>query len=251
MLAISDTHGNFSATEIMNFIKRRKMKFHVLMFCGDVTSNEDTKQQKANLENKIISLDKQTTSMKSFVQEMKILDKVFDYIFIVFGNHDGRYGNNWDQTVVQNWFSGTKNIHILNNGSYTIDLNRYQHLKDKKDKKLKFYGLSYAEKDQSKYQVIPNDTNILMTHVPPRGILAAKLPIVKIRSSKGLKKRIKEISKYGNLKLHVFGHAHSHSGKIKTKRRIPGVIFHNAAVKNNNFEVHEICCGFADNEQEE
>jgi predicted phosphohydrolase len=72
---------------------------------------------------------------------------------------------------------------------------------------------------------IPDDTNVLITHGPPNGILD------KVRdSSRGpqgcemLKKRVMELP---NLKAHIFGHLHMNGGQTTN---ILGVQFVNAAI---------------------
>lgn len=77
------------------------------------------------------------------------------------------------------------------------------------------------------YDIIPEDTNILITHGPPYGIL----DLTKSGNLIGdctLRKRVFNLSK---LKYHIFGHLHECGGTIKN---ISGVTFINAAAVNLN-----------------
>jgi Icc-related predicted phosphoesterase len=58
--------------------------------------------------------------------------------------------------------------------------------------------------------LIPEDANILITHGPPNGILdeVPKKYFVENAGCEELRRRVAEISGFGKLKLHVFGHIH-------------------------------------------
>lgn len=67
-------------------------------------------------------------------------------------------------------------------------------------------GAELAEK----WKLIPNDTNILITHGPPNGILDL-VPRQYFNENTGceeLRKRVEDIAPLGHLKLHIFGHIH-------------------------------------------
>jgi Icc-related predicted phosphoesterase len=74
-----------------------------------------------------------------------------------------------------------------------------------------------VEKDE----MIPDDTNVLVTHGPPYGILDTTRSVMEMKDgriqreylgSKSLKKRVNELKE---LKLHIFGHIHLGYGMIK------------------------------------
>jgi len=84
---------------------------------------------------------------------------------------------------------------------------------------------------------IPDDTQILVTHGPPHGILDINteeiysLPLGPDHlGCEELRKRVDELKE---LKLHVFGHIHSSSNT----QTINGVQFINASVLNESYEV--------------
>lgn len=92
---------------------------------------------------------------------------------------------------------------------------------------LKFYGspwqprfydwafnLNRGPEMAEKWAMIPEDTEILITHGPPHGIC----DVVETKfggSHEGceeLRRRVEQLSGNGNLKLHIFGHIHSGHG---------------------------------------
>ena len=91
----------------------------------------------------------------------------------------------------------------------------------------KLDGWAYFQTDnelRQQWEQIPDDTNVLITHTPPLGILDRN------RRSKPqgcplLRSRIEELA---DLKLHVFGHIHESYGM----EVINGVTFCNAALQD-------------------
>lgn len=81
-----------------------------------------------------------------------------------------------------------------------------------------------------KWALIPDDTDILITHSPPCGILDECLSGDKFENvgSKSLRARVFEI----NPKLHVFGHIHEGYGQIK----LDDIIFVNASHMDVNYK---------------
>ena len=84
---------------------------------------------------------------------------------------------------------------------------------------------------------IPDDTQILVTHGPPMGILDVNteevysLPLGPDHlGCEELKKRVDELQ---DLKLHVFGHIHSSNGQHKDST---GKLFVNAAICNESYQ---------------
>jgi len=86
-----------------------------------------------------------------------------------------------------------------------------------------------ADELKSKWDLIPEDTDILITHSPPYGILDHTW---KLRTGcSDLLERVKHI----NPKLHVFGHIHENGGKSE-QLDIYKTIFVNASVVNENYK---------------
>lgn len=83
-----------------------------------------------------------------------------------------------------------------------------------------YFGMAFNEKRgkaiQKVWNKIPNDTDILITHGPPLGILDNDL---------GCEDLLQSVQK-NNPRLHVFGHIHEAKGMIKSKN----TIFANASI---------------------
>lgn len=86
-----------------------------------------------------------------------------------------------------------------------------------------------GEEIRKHWELIPSDTDILITHGPPFGILDKTWRGQNVGCEE-LKKMIFEENKFKNLKLHVFGHIHEDKG-IK---ELAGIRFINASSVNIN-----------------
>ena len=136
--------------------------------------------------------------------ESEVLDFLNWYIglpyphkIFVAGNHDHCL---WDAVGIEDL---PENVHFLQDNSITID-------------GLKFFGLAYNHSEE----LIPDDTDIVVTHEPP---------IMILDKSAGthwgnalLRNRVLEIKP----KYHFFGHAHEGYGTLKHE----GIVFSNAAL---------------------
>ncbi|MBK8148075.1 MAG: metallophosphoesterase [Acidobacteria bacterium] len=72
------------------------------------------------------------------------------------------------------------------------------------------FNLERGAELASKWRLIPDDTNILVTHGPPNGILdVVERPYFSENTGcEELAKRVESLSVGGHLKLHIFGHIH-------------------------------------------
>ena len=130
-------------------------------------------------------------------------------IFIC-GNHDECiYGANIDGL--------DKNVYYLNNSGIEIE-------------GFKIFGIPMFMRDGKKretyYKNTPSDTDILITHAPPFGIM--DFDGRRNYGSEVLLQKVSEISP----KLHLFGHIHNAHGIQK----INGSIFSNGAIMNDSYE---------------
>lgn len=89
------------------------------------------------------------------------------------------------------------------------------------------FMLDSEEKLAEKWALIPDDTDILITHSPPQGILDKTSRKNRV-GSKSLLKRVNEIKPL----LHIFGHIHEGYGIEK----IDKTLFVNAAHMNVNYK---------------
>ena len=97
---------------------------------------------------------------------------------------------------------------------------------------LPFYRWAFMADENTlaeMYSHIPEDTQVLITHGPPRGILD-KSSRGEHCGSEALYERIKQLP---NLKVHIFGHIHEGHGQ----EEIEGVRFYNVAVLNDQYHM--------------
>lgn len=143
------------------------------------------------------------------------------------GNHDFLFQNQpmYANALVKEY----GNIIYLENSSVTID-------------NIKIYGspitptfyswafMSDRGKDIKKYwDAIPDDTDILITHGPPYGILDKTKMTEDHVGCEELLKKVEEVKPL----IHVFGHIHSASGIHKTEH----TTFINASVLNDQYHI--------------
>lgn len=139
-------------------------------------------------------------------------DLPYPHKLFICGNHDDcLYGANIDGL--------DSNVHYLCNSG--IEING-----------LKFYGVPMfmedciTERQRSNYEIIPEDTDILITHSPAYGILDF---------DDGINYGSEEISaKITTIKLraHLFGHIHAQHGIIENN----GIICSNGAIMSSNYD---------------
>lgn len=136
--------------------------------------------------------------------ENEVLDFLNWYIglpyphkIFVTGNHDLCL---WDAEGIEDL---PKNLHFLQDKGVTID-------------GVKFFGLAYNHPEE----LIPADTDIVITHEPPVMILGESAGTH--WGNAPLRKRVFEIIP----KYHLFGHAHESYGTLKQG----GIVFSNAAL---------------------
>jgi Icc-related predicted phosphoesterase len=143
----------------------------------------------------------------------------YDQIIIVPGNHDGMMSNFKSETD-----TGT-NLSILIDGAQVYN-------------DLKIYGSPWTPtffnwhfmKDRGEdikkmWDLIPDDTDILVTHGPPFGVLDYAHG-----DSQGCEELLKAVWRV-KPKLHVFGHIHEGYGQTE----IDGTIFVNASIMDGRY----------------
>ncbi len=85
-----------------------------------------------------------------------------------------------------------------------------------------------GEQIRKHWDLIPDDTNILITHGQPYGIL----DVIK-GDNVGCEELLAKVNKLDNLELHVFGHIHYSSGE----RKIGNTHYVNASICGENYKV--------------
>lgn len=166
---------------------------------------------------------------------------------------------NWDEfKIVGDWFESLRDkykyrIMIAGNHDWALQLNKRMTLDASFDKDviyledsgvnidgINIYGTPWMPpffcwafmKDEEDlvdhYAAIPDNTDLLITHSPPYGILDFGAGHNRCGSI-SLLERIQQLP---NLKHHVFGHIHESYGKI----HINDTVFHNVSSLNGNYQ---------------
>ena len=200
IVAISDTHGMHKGLAIPNG--------DVFIHAGDFTSH-------GTIENLL--------DFCSWIEKLPHKHKI-----IIAGNHD---------MIAQKMPLIVRESVMRSGGKYLID-------EPVTVDSVKFYGSPWTPtfmdwhfmanrgaEISKKWEMIPNDTDVLITHGPP----ASCLDVVKGKGSQGcadLLKRVRCISP----SFHVFGHIHECGGAtVQHTHDLQGIRFINASVLDGNY----------------
>ena len=201
---ISDTHTYHNLLEIPEDID-------LVIFSGDCSNPKD-----------IYRNEQEVREFINWFSELPIQHKVF-----IAGNHDCSIEK---KLIVESDFNNNL-IHYLENSSIEIE-------------GLKIYGSPYTpsfgnwsfmkarHKLFDTWEAIPEDTDILIVHGPPKGILDLSYNrehVLEFCGCSALKKRVLKL----NLKLMCFGHIHNSEDIINAgimKLSILDTIFSNGSV---------------------
>jgi len=179
IVVFSDIHGQMSNKLTQWFDKNPA---DLLLFAGDLQTN--------NIDSGIAFLD--------WLHRLPYINKV-----MVFGNHDGNYEQTIDHLINKKY----NDITILTDAYITI-----QGIKIfGSPQSLKFGRWWFMKEDRELAEIwkkIPDDTDILLTHGPPYGVLDETFDHIRTGSASLLDK----IFKLENLRYHVFGHIHEAYG---------------------------------------
>ncbi len=210
IVAISDTHGKHRSLDMP--------KADVLLHCGDITNRGE------------ISI------LEDFVDWLK--DLPIKHKVIVFGNHSvGLQNEGKKRHTVLNIFKNN-NINYLDNSSVVIE-------------GIKFYGSAASPrfgsgwaynynrgKDiASIWSKIEDDTNVLLTHSPPYGILDLVEDNYFNRGRnlhQGCTDLLNRINSLKELKLSCFGHLHLEGCKMA---QVNNVNYINAAQCDEEYQI--------------
>lgn len=196
IVVISDTHGKH--------LDLPKLKGDVLIHCGDFCDGFQINQE-------------DIAKVDQWFEQL-----AFQEIIVIGGNHDfvAQQKHRTNQTVFQN-------------ATYLVD-EPYHY------RGVNFYGSPWLpalngwayylpdDKRKAKWELIPEDTEILITHTPPLGILDKSKKGESVGCSH-LRTKLESLSP----KIHCFGHIHASYGTHHT----PQTTYYNASVVNSDFNV--------------
>lgn len=182
IIFISDTHTLHG--QMLNEIPEGD----VLVHCGDVSGR---------------GVGSEIQDFLAWFSSLPHKNKIF-----IAGNHD--FGFQYRDHVLQKTLESLReqNIHYLEDSGIEID-------------GVKFWGSPWTppfynwafmlneDEIKEKWEMIPRDTNVLITHGPPLGILDL---VVYGQENVGCPALMEEIVKLKDLKVHAFGHIHEEYG---------------------------------------
>jgi predicted phosphodiesterase len=211
LVCISDTHTYHRDVfkDLRNYINPND--FNILIHSGDIsfrgTENEVTR----------------------FIYDLMNID-FFDYKIFISGNHDWCFQKinephhkddyDWLRHLIFEENLGQSNIIYLEDNHLIISLPEFS-------RPLKIYGTPWqpefhnwafnlprnGEELESKWNMIPKDTDILITHTPPHGIGDYTLSNIRV-GCELLRFRVEQI----NPLVHIYGHIHEGYGvKVENK----------------------------------
>lgn len=199
VVCIADPHNYFNKIELP--------EGDMLIIAGDLSTYKGIEQ------------------LRDFVQWTKQLD--YKYIIVIAGNHD-RYIEEHYEDIAWEYQSF---IYLQDYGIDIEGLNIWG------SPVSPSYGQWYFMKERGNeiakvWNKIPEDTDILITHTPPQGVL--DVPNLGYNAGENigcwdLRERVKEVKP----KLHVFGHIHECYGE----EEINGTTFVNCTLVNEHYEL--------------
>lgn len=192
---ISDLHGHFPVLKGGD----------LLIVAGDITARD--------------------TSSEHIYFTQLLVEQPYKKIVMIAGNHDG---------LMRNWEAQT-----TDNLTYLVDSGcTYQDFKIWGSPWTPaFYNFHFmkdrGEDIKKQWDLIPDDTEILITHGPPFGILdKVRNPLRSCKDGHaGCEDLLQTLDRLKHLKLHVFGHIHEGYGQVIRN----GVLHVNAAIMNRDY----------------
>lgn len=161
-----------------------------------------------------------------FEKQLKEIHSKFKHIIFVPGNHDRIFEAQFENA--ENILKSIPNLIILHNKAIELEGIKFYGTADQPA----FCNWAFNVRDNlelyERYLKIPEDTNVLITHCPPEGILDRTMCGEKV-GSRALKLALSRLTK---LKAHLFGHIHYSNGLDY----INEVWYSNSAICGENYQ---------------
>ena len=145
------------------------------------------------------------------------------YNIVIGGNHDAAFAQNGYKAISN---ALTNAIYLENSGVTIEGINFYG--SPQTPTFQNWYFMCERNKIKRYWDMIPDNTNVLITHGPPFGILDFAILDKKHVGCEELLKRIQQIKP----KYHIFGHIHHGYGQ----QTIGDTTFVNASIMDENYE---------------
>lgn len=205
---ISDTHG----INVEDLLPSTPQPGSILVHSGDFSTNGDF------LSNGI-----------PFFTQISNVKSLFDHIIIVPGNHDMFMEEDlYTEEFLRLQFRLGNNVHILKYDTCRIN-------------GINFFGMPYvprighwafmedrnSDSMRRRWELIPDDTQVLISHGPPLGILDY------VHGERvGCELHLERLDTLPNLKANLFGHIHEDRG-VALRR---GVLFSNSSCMDECYD---------------
>ena len=144
-----------------------------------------------------------------------------DKIIVIAGNHDWAFENDPSRSKHLLCSSFSRRVTYLQDEAYTYEGVKFYGTPWQPDFFNWAFNLPRGEELKAKWDLIPDDTNVLITHGPPAGIMDSNMHDPRFGCEE-LLKRVMEIKP----DVHIFGHAHAAHGYVARD----GIKFYNVAV---------------------
>ena len=203
IVAISDVHGRYERLALP--------EGDVLVHAGDITG---------------------VGSLESLAQAARWLgQQPFNHRVSIAGNHDWCFERSYERDSARR-IMREHGVTYLEDEAVTLD-------------GVKFYGSPWQPEFynwafnlprggkalKARWAAIPDDTNVLVTHGPPKGI-GDLVPRSELTGCEHLLARVTQLE---HLKAHIFGHIHCGYGTYRHAER-PGVQFVNACICTEDYK---------------
>jgi Icc-related predicted phosphoesterase len=219
ILVISDTHGKHSRLDQYLFDPEFIKDVDLIIHAGDASN---TKTNAIN--------NNELRDFFEWYSDINIPTKIF-----VPGNHD----TSWEAGMIKEY--EYPDINVLNHESIVID-----DIKIFGSPYTPTYGTGWAynkarHKIGEYWSEIPSNTDILVTHGPPKGILDLTHLNGSTFESVGCKSLLNKVFTLDNLKYHLFGHIHDEKYIINSGYRIiNNTVFINASMTDLSYNLINI-----------
>jgi len=205
--ASSDLHGRIKYPALKNI-----KPCDVFIIAGDIFSNYSYESH--------IDARKQFTKLEKF---NKIITEIpAKHVIVVAGNHD------WVFEYQKQRYLNLNFIYLQDDGIEIDGIHFWGTPWQPEFCNWAFNLPREGDKIKEYFSMIPDKTNILITHSPPFGILDQTI----FKEQVGSKILLDKIKKLPNLKAHIFGHIHESYGEVIKN----GIRFLNASICNEKYQ---------------
>ena len=194
---LSDTHGKHDQVTVP--------EGDCLVYCGDMSSRGD-----------LYEIEKFSLFLQKLTHKYKI---------IIAGNHDFSFEDERKQEA-EELIKAAGAIYLNDSGIQIEGVNFWG-----SPVQPWFYAWAFnrerGQEIKTHWDLIPSNTDVLITHGPPYGILDKTL-LDKLVGCEELLKKVKEVKP----KIHAFGHIHESAGVLEKN----GTVFINASNLNRQYQ---------------